>query len=186
MNDRMLEMLGYEISEVIGKPALDLAPQDMQERQYARMQERHTGRTETYETAFVRKDGSILWALVGAAPRLDTDGNPDGSLAMVSDLTARRAVEEALHAARKDAIDASDLKSEFLANMSHEIRTPMNGVLGMTELLLETALDPEQRGLRRSDQPVRRGAADHHQRHPRLLQDRGREARHREHRLRSS
>ncbi len=71
---------------------------------------------------------------------------PDGGrVGLRVDITAAKEQQAALEAARLAAEAANRAKSAFLANMSHEIRTPMNGVVGMAELLCDTALNEEQR-----------------------------------------
>jgi polar amino acid transport system substrate-binding protein len=64
-----------------------------------------------------------------------------------NEIEERRLAEEALAQARDQALVASRLKSEFLANTSHEIRTPINAIIGLTELLLDTELEVQQREL---------------------------------------
>ncbi len=92
----------------------------------------------------IKKDGSEDYWLLVKFPIVNPGGkNYVGGMAI--DVTESKNLEKELKEARDTALESVRTKSEFLANMSHEIRTPMNGVLGMTEIILETNLDDEQR-----------------------------------------
>jgi two-component system sensor histidine kinase/response regulator len=104
-------------------------------------------------------DGSVRWVASRGEIARGADGEPARLIGTITDVTVRKQLEESLKqkadslsVAEQAALDAklaaeaaSRAKSTFLANVSHEIRTPMNGVIGMSQILAETRLDPTQR-----------------------------------------
>ena len=97
------------------------------------------------EYRFRRADSAYSTVVDRAYVVRDARGTPTRMIGSMSDITGRKQYERELKEAREEAERANRAKSEFLANMSHEVRTPMNGILGMTELLLDTPLNDEQR-----------------------------------------
>jgi len=103
------------------------------------------GDSLTLEMNYQRKDGSSFMGELHLSPVHSEHGVVSHYIGLLSDIDLRKQAEAALRDARDQALENSRLKSEFLSTMSHEIRTPMNGIIGMTDLLLDTRLDDEQR-----------------------------------------
>jgi PAS domain S-box-containing protein len=146
VNDRWAQMADRPAESAIGDGWADAVHPEDRARVAEEWAEAAARRSEYASTFRLRTPaGRTVWVACRATPLRDAEGAVEGFLGTMSDIGDQKRVEEELRAAREAAESANRAKSEFLANMSHEIRTPMNGVLGMTELLLTTRLDPEQR-----------------------------------------
>jgi PAS domain S-box-containing protein len=133
--------LGFTTAELMARPFVDfIHPEDVAASMAMYTSLLAGEDVRNFENRFLCQDGSYRWLLWNDT--VDQDGL---IFATARDVTERREMDQELRASRERALEASRLKSEFVANMSHEIRTPLNGVVCMSELMLDTDLDDEQR-----------------------------------------
>jgi two-component system, sensor histidine kinase and response regulator len=154
VNPALCAMVDRSEHELFATPLRSMVhPEDL-EVSRARAHQLLAGECGAYqiELRYLRRNGDAIWVLQCVSLVRDPAGAPLHFVVQMQDISAQqeaasvqRQAAAALVEAARLAEQANTAKSEFLANMSHEIRTPLNGIIGMTGLLLETPLGPEQR-----------------------------------------
>lgn len=145
-NDKFCAISGYSQAELIGANhrilSTDNKSKDYWKNMYLTVSK---GGVWNDEVCNKGKDGQLYWVDTTIVPDYDKDNKLRGYISIRTDISHQKDIISRLADAKKQAEVANESKNDFLANMSHEIRTPMNGVIGMTNLLLDTPLNTEQK-----------------------------------------
>lgn len=147
-NEKYCAMLGYSRDELIGASVLGItAPDSVEQTSEGLKKLADEGRGFTIDKQYRRKDGSLLWATSSVDPILGPEGQLQGVVAIVVEITERKQAEEELK-------QADRRKDEFLAMLAHELRNPLAPIGAAAELLQTVKLDEER--VRKSSQIIGR------------------------------
>ena len=146
VNRALCKIVGYCEAELLATDFQSITHPDDLEEDLKNVRKILAGEIDAYEMEkrYIHKEGHSVWIQLNVSLVRDADGQPLHFISQIQDITERKRQASELAAARDVAVESARVKAEFLANMSHEIRTPMNGIIGMTGLLLDSPLNPEQ------------------------------------------
>jgi diguanylate cyclase (GGDEF)-like protein/PAS domain S-box-containing protein len=138
VNEQMAQMLGYSISEMLGKPLLDFASRDKHPEIEQKLKERQSGICEQHLFKFQHKDGSDVWVIVSTTPIHNAQGEYEGSIGLLTNITEMVQMQEALK--------VSELQLEGILNSSldgimafRSIRNSQGDIIDFEYLLANTS-----------------------------------------------
>lgn len=145
VNKRFQSMFQATSEELVGKTDYDLEPRDVAARYEKTDQWVLTNKeAKEAEETILAEDGPHHYMII-KFPLFDHEGQIFGLCGIATDISDRIHYEQQLIEARRIAEEAERSQERFLANVSHEIRTPLSAIIGMTNLLTASPLNPEQR-----------------------------------------
>jgi PAS domain S-box-containing protein len=145
-NAAMDAIFGYESGGMIGQTTASWYVTDTDNQaMVAGYEKMWRGEMNNQEMPLYRKDRSSTFYARMCGRAIDRSDPARGTVWMIENISIRKQQEVELKIARDKAQEAAQTKSDFLANMSHEIRTPMNAIIGLSNLVQKTELNPRQR-----------------------------------------
>lgn len=152
INSEFSRFTGYTVEELNKMDYWQLTPKEYEAQEQVQLDSMaEKGQYGPYQKEYIHKAGHRYPVLLSGIKIEDLEGK-EYIWSVVQDISLQKEYEDSLRKTNKDleaskdeALRSAQVKSQFLANMSHEIRTPMNGIVGLTNLLLGSPLNDEQK-----------------------------------------